>query len=387
MPFRLVVWTLVLVLIPAVRVPAQDISGTWQGMMQEGPSQQARTVVKIQKVTSSASSTNLTGSLYRIDDGVGPIPVGAIALEGRTVKFAVDVMGVTFEGKLSTDGLSIQGIWAHGPTTHPLLLVRSTSQTEWDLPAPRTGPREMSADADPGLEVATIKPSAPSGPGENFGFEGRRFSTTRTTINDLIAFAYGLHSRQIIGAPTWFATDPYDISGVPDVAGEPNLKQYRAMIQKLLADRFKLTFHHEQRELAVYAITVGRGGPKMAKSTVGPDDAYGFSFRGKRGLLAVSNLTMAEFAVQMQGVVMDKPVVDRTGLNGRYDFNLDWTPDDSQFLQARASSAAIAAAADDGSPLPGLLTAMQEQLGLKMEATKAKDDVMVVDRAERPSAN
>jgi uncharacterized protein (TIGR03435 family) len=157
------------------------------------------------------------------------------------------------------------------------------------------------------------------------------------------------------------------------------------MIQKLLADRFQLTFHHEQRELAVYAITVGRGGPKMAKSTVGPDDAYGFSFRGKRGLLAVSNLTMAEFAVQMQGVVMDKPVVDQTGLNGRYDFNLDWTPDDSQFLQARAASAAIAA--DDGSTLPGLFTAMQEQLGLKMEATKAKDDVMVVDRVARPSAN
>jgi uncharacterized protein (TIGR03435 family) len=95
---------------------------------------------------------------------------------------------------------------------------------------------------------------------------------------------------------------------------------------------------------------------------------------------------MAEFAAQMQAVVMDKPVVDETGLSDRYDFNLDWAPDDSQFLQQRAAGATIAAAGDDAS-LPGLFTAMQEQLGLKLQATKAKADVIVVDHVERPSAN
>ena len=99
-------------------------------------------------------------------------------------------------------------------------------------------------------------------------------------MNDLIAFAYGLHAKQIIGAPDWFGTDMFDIDGVPDVPGRPSMKQMQTMVQKLLADRCALKFHHEQKELSVYAVRLAGGGPKMSKTTAGPNDREGFWLQG-----------------------------------------------------------------------------------------------------------
>jgi uncharacterized protein (TIGR03435 family) len=245
----------------------------------------------------------------------------------------------------------------------------------------------MAADADPGLDVATIKPSQPGRQGKGFGFRGTHFRTFNTNVNDLIALAYGLHAKQIIGAPDWLGMDLFDIDGVPDVPGTPNIKQMGLMLQKLLADRFALKFHREQRELAVYAIQVGSGGPKMKETTAGPNDQQGFGFRGL-GDLTVFNMSMKEFATGMQSSVMDKPVVDQTGLTAKYDFNLKWTPDDSQFAQFRgAVTMPPPAAGDNPNAPPSLYTAMQEQLGLKFSATKAMDDVIVIDHVEKPSPN
>ncbi len=113
------------------------------------------------------------------------------------------------------------------------------------------------------FDVATIKPSQPNQPGKGFGFNGTHTRTFHTNVNDLIAVAYGLHAKQIIGAPDWLGTDLFDIDGVADVPGRPSIKQMGEMVQGLLADRFALKFHHEQRELSVYAIQVATGGPKM----------------------------------------------------------------------------------------------------------------------------
>jgi uncharacterized protein (TIGR03435 family) len=96
---------------------------------------------------------------------------------------------------------------------------------------------------------------------------------------------------------------------------------------------------------------------------------------------------MAEFASVMQRAVLDKPVLDQTGLKDRYDFTLSWTPDSSQFSQMSGSGMNLSAPADDGSGLPGLYTAIQEELGLKLEAVRAMADVVVIDRAEKPSDN
>jgi len=96
-------------------------------------------------------------------------------------------------------------------------------------------------------------------------FQGGHFMTFNTDLNDLIAFAYGLHPKQIIDAPAWFATDLFDIEAKPDAEGRPSMKQMSVMAQKLLEDRFQLKFHHDKRELSVYVISVASGGPKMTR--------------------------------------------------------------------------------------------------------------------------
>jgi uncharacterized protein (TIGR03435 family) len=103
--------------------------------------------------------------------------------------------------------------------------------------------------------------------------------------------------------------------------------------------------------------------------------------------MKVMNMTLAAFVSAMQRTVLDKPVVDQTGLMDRYDFTLNWTPDDSQFIQLRETGVNMPTATDDPNAPPGLYTAVQEQLGLKLDAVKAMADVIVIDHAEKPSAN
>jgi uncharacterized protein (TIGR03435 family) len=365
----------------ATAKPDQSIVGDWQGTLHI-PQGDLRIVVKI----TEAKPGDLKVVDYSIDQGGQALPATSASFQDGVFKYAIEFIEGSYEGKMSADGKSIVGSWTQGPKPLPLLLERATPETAWAIPAPLPKIPPMAANADPSFEVATIKPSKPGQQGKGFGFRGRQFITMNTNLNDLIAFAYGLHARQIVGAPDWFGTELYDIAGVPDVPGRPNLKQSGIMVQKLLTDRFQLKFHHEQKVLSVYAITVAHGGPKMKKSTAGPDDGQGFTFRAL-GDLIVRNMTMADFATWMQSGVMDRPVVDQTGLKDRYDFLLKWTPDESQFAQFRGTGVKMPAATSDPNAPPGLYTAIQEQLGLKMEATKAPDDVIVIDHVEKPSAN
>ena len=149
-------------------------------------------------------------------------------------------------------------------------------------------------------------------------------------------------------------------------------------------ERFGLKFHNEQRELSVYALTVAKGGPKMTVTSDKPSTPGNFLFGGL-GRLRVTNSTMKDFCHGMQEAVMDKPVVDQTGLTDRYDFNLNWTPDQSQF--AAMGAHVPPPATDDPNAPPSLYVALQEQLGLKLEGTKANADVMVIDHVEKPSPN
>jgi uncharacterized protein (TIGR03435 family) len=167
------------------------------------------------------------------------------------------------------------------------------------------------------------------------------------------------------------------------VQGQPNSEQFKLLIQDVLTQRFGLKFHHDHRELPVYVLTVAKGGPKMKVTENKPSDPRNFLFRGL-GKLMVTNSTMEDVCHGFQGAVMDRPVVDHTELTERYDFNLNWTPDQSQFTQMGAP---IPPPSDDPNAPPSLYTALQEQLGLKLEPTKAQADVMVIDHAEKPSAN
>ncbi len=190
----------------------------------------------------------------------------------------------------------------------------------------------MDANADPSFEVATIKPTKPDEQRKLITVQGQKLVTVNVSVTDLLKFAYGLNEKQIIGAPAWLGTDKYDINAKPDAEGMPSDKQIKSMVRKLMAERCKLTFHNEKKELPVYVLSVSKGGPKLNKSQGDPNGLPGLFFRGRLGDLGVTNATMDDFTTLiLQGAVLDRPVLNQTGITGRWDFTLNWTPDDSQF--------------------------------------------------------
>jgi hypothetical protein len=198
-----------------------------------------------------------------------------VTVEGADVKFVTPY--ITIQGKLSADGNTLAGSWNAGPNVTPISLARTAPDAAWPIPEPV---KPMAADAKPGFDVVTVKPSAPGTQGKGIGFDGHHFRLVHANLNDIIALGYGMHAKQIVGAPDWAGKDLFDIDGVPDVPGMPNQKQIQMLLQNLLTDRFQLKFHKEQRELAVFAITVAPGGPKLTKTTAGPNDSGGFGIRG-----------------------------------------------------------------------------------------------------------
>ena len=359
---------------------AQGIVGTWQGTLHAG--RDLRIVVKISKGDDGAYKA----MFYSIDQGGDGIAASKIILDGSGLKMAVSTIGGDYDGKVSSDANVIIGSWTQGPNPLPLNFTRATAETEWTIPPPTPKLPPMAENADPSFEVATIKPSAPNQPGKGFGFRGDRFVTRNTNLNDLIAYAYGLHSKQIIDSPPWFGVDLFDIEAKPDTEGRPSTKQMQIMVKKLLTDRFQLKFHRDKRDLSVYVLTVASGGPKMTKSTAAPNDPSAFFFRAL-GDLTVRNQSITDFATWMQSGVMDKPVVDETKLSGKYDFQLKWTPDESQFAQFRGTGAVVPPPSNDANAPPSLYTAIQEQIGLKLGPAKAPDEVIVIEHAEKPSEN
>ncbi|WP_187143452.1 TIGR03435 family protein [Terriglobus albidus] len=238
-------------------------------------------------------------------------------------------------------------------------------------------------DADPSFEVATIKPSDTTAPhGTGIRSNGNRVAAFNFSIGELIAYSYGLHAKQIIAEASFPLGTHFDIEGVPNFVGHPNITQSRRMFQRLLVSRFKLEFRYESRELSAYVIQVAKGGPKLVQTTRKPSDRTGFSYNCQV-VLTVRNASIADVARGMQEAFMDKPVVDQTGLHDRYDFDLKWTPDESQSYCPVDSSHSN----NDPEAPPGLYTAIQEQIGLKLVPTKASVQVMVIDHIEAPSEN
>lgn len=230
----------------------------------------------------------------------------------------------------------------------------------------------------PVFEAATIKPVKEPNPGRmQDRSDGRRYTTRYTTLRDLVMMAYGLDPRQVVGGPDWIARDEYDVDAVA-ADGMPAAGNWEPMLRKLLADRFHLTFHYQQREISVYALTVARGGPKLKLAD--PAEAHG-SGCTHMGDCHFQNDRIQHFAYWLQ-LVMDRPVVDKTGLAGNFDFNLTWTPDESQF---GSMGIRVPQAADNPNGPPGLFTALQDELGLKLEPQKTQAQVMVIDTAERPT--
>jgi len=237
------------------------------------------------------------------------------------------------------------------------------------------------------FEVASIKPTP-------IGTNGRwirmlstnEFAAKNYEIRRLIAAAYNVSPQAILGGPAWMDSEHYDILARTPGAVRPNQDEQMAMLRRLLADRFRLSFHREEKEMHVYALTAARGGAKLKESTVSPDAAPQgpppliFVVYPQVVKLPARYATMAEFASVLQRSALESPVVDKTGLAGRYDFDLEFTPDETLFGGALGNGSG-------DSVKPGLFAAIQQQLGLKLEATKGPVEALVIDHVERPSAN
>jgi len=236
-------------------------------------------------------------------------------------------------------------------------------------------PRPMAEGADPGWDVVTVRLSDPEKSRTTIELRGRHILLGNRTVETMLRVAYSLQENQILKAPDWVKTEHFDVDGIPNVEGQPNAKQLQVMLRKLLAERFGLVTHTEKRELPVYVITVAKGGTKMTLNTSDPSGRPHDDDHSNAGQQTVQiwNTTMREFALVML-FYTDRPIVDETGLAGRYDLKLKWTFDESN-------------APTDGSAAPSLFTAMQEQLGLKLEQVNRMADVMVVDKVERPGVN
>ncbi len=374
--------------LPGSALLGQDIAGTWQGALKvNGPngSVDLRAVMKI----SRADNESLKGVFYpNIDQAAAPINLTSITLKGSAVKISVTQMNATIEGTLSADGNTISGNLTQGGPAIPLNLARATDQTAWAIPEPPPPPVPMPANAKPAFTVATIKPSNPDMQGQGYGFRGRDVTTTNTSVSWLITLAYSMHAHQVIGGPAWLGSEKYDILGRPDTPGQPSRDQLKLMIQKLLADRFQLKFHLEKRELRAYTITVLKTGPKFAVSQADPNSSLGVGFGLAAGGGMTFNVRNAPFdsvANALQGNLLDQPVVNRTGLTGKYDFSLKFTPDASQLASLGPVPPGVASTDPDAPP--DIFTAFQQQLGLKLESTKTAVDVMVIEKIEKPSEN
>jgi uncharacterized protein (TIGR03435 family) len=160
------------------------------------------------------------------------------------------------------------------------------------------------------------------------------------------------------------------------------------MLRKLLSDRFDLTFHRKKEEFAIFELTVAKNGAKLKPSSAPPEEPYNVTttlYPAASGgidhaLLPAHNITIQQFASVLQRAILDRPVVDNTQLAGRYDFDLEWTPDESNF------GGTLPKGPPDSSK-PGLFTAIQQQLGLRIEATRGPIDTLVIDGLTRPSDN
>lgn len=343
--------------------PSRNIAATWQGILHAN--RDLRFVIKI----TAAADGALKATFYNIDGPPGGISAITATFNGSLLK--LELPFATYDGTLNADGSAITGTWTQGPNPQPLNFARATQQTQWTIPDPPHSLPAMAANADPTFEVATIKPGNPEDHGPRFQFEGGRFSVVHASLIDLINFASGLQKRQILNAPDWLSTETFDISAKPDSPGEPSNKQWQSMVKKLMADRFQLKSHYEKREMPVYLLTIAKGGPKLKRSD--HDEPTGLG--GGPGSLGATNATMADFGGLLAHGFLDRPVVDQTGLTGKFDLRLSWTPDEMQSTPQAADAP------------PGLFTAIEEQLGLKLVSDKAPADVIVIDHIERPSAN
>lgn len=228
------------------------------------------------------------------------------------------------------------------------------------------------------FEVASVKPSLDP-PGSVVGiFESKgRMSAKNVTLKRCVRGAYDVPEPQIIGGPKWIDQDRYEIDA--KAAGPAGGHELMLMLQTLLADRFKLVLHRERRALPGYRLVLGKGGLTAPASA--PDQ--GSVGQSRRGRIEASGCTMGQLALKL-AEVLHQPVQDATGVAGKFDLKLEWTPED---MQAKPPAADPRPGDPPEARGPSIFAALHEQLGLKLEAGKVPTEVLVIDSAARPAEN
>jgi uncharacterized protein (TIGR03435 family) len=278
-------------------------------------------------------------------------------------------------------------------STQAIVLTAAFVVASWALMAqePPGGGQNLS------FEVASIKPNNSGRPFTLTNLRGGTYTSTSVTLQTLIAIAYNRRQPQLVGGPGWIATDRYDVIATAPAGTAPTLESVRPMLRALLEDRFALATHSETRDLPVYHLVLARSdralGPRLVKAEMDcrsgrgstmtpeqvralgaallgplPERAQPCTTRSAQGRMLMGNGLFENFFSSLQSAV-DRPIIDQTGLAGQYNVDLEW-----------------AAQPDDPSK-PSIFTALQEQLGLKLESARGPVDVLVIDRAEKPTPN
>ena len=229
------------------------------------------------------------------------------------------------------------------------------------------------------LEVASVKPSHNTTADSNLDSMRGRLTATNITVRELIRLAYGVKDYQIGRAPGWIDSQRFDIAAksVSDKANSPDNE--KSLVRELLSDRFQLSTHREAKQMPVYLLVVAKDGAKLTAH----NDA-GIKTRAGCGRLVGRRVTTDGIATMLSRQ-LDHEVLNRTGLSGEYDVQLNFTPDSGPCRVGSDSQGG--SVSTDPAGLPSIHTALQEQLGLKLEPAKGPVDVLVIDRIERPSEN
>lgn len=255
------------------------------------------------------------------------------------------------------------------------------------------------AQTQPSFEVASIKPSNSADRRPLFNSQPGLFRASNVTVSRLIQLAYGIKDFQISGGPGWLRSDLFDINAKHESSA--TREQFGAMLQSLLADRFQLALHRDTREMPVYALVVAKNGPKIRQVSESDPNIVDLS-KGpppppgsgrlrvtivRRGRLMAQSTDMAALADDLANF-LGRTVVDKTGLAGSYDVKLEWVPDENQvaMFQAMGVPEGFGAPPSDWQG-PSLVTALEEQLGLKLDSRKGPVEMFTIERLERPSEN
>lgn len=245
-------------------------------------------------------------------------------------------------------------------------------------------PLSAQGTAPPAYDVVAIKPHKSSDGSWRTNTSDDGYAATNVDLKGLIQYAYNLQTQDMIsGLPGWTNSASFDIQAKMDEDAATTLKklpreeqftQRNVMMQALLADRFQLKVHHETRDLPIYSLVIAKGGSKLKPTD--PNDPRGSSSSWSNGQLTLQAAPLESLLYFLSGTLHRK-VVDNTGLSGKYDTSLRWSSDEVGNAQPDPTTNAA----------PSLFTALQEQLGLKLESTKGPVDTIVVDHVAQPSEN